>query len=268
MATIAFMHAHPDDEAISTGGTMALMASAGHEVILITATDGAVGEVEDGFLTDGQTLAEVRERETYAAAELLGVTRVVMLGYGDSGMMGTETNDNPDCFWQADTETAAASLATTLTDLGVDVLTVYDEFGGYGHPDHIQVHRVGHRAAEIAGIGRVYEATINRDRVEELLAAAEQQEASDALADVELPERDDEAPPLGTPDAEITTTIDVSAVVDLKRKAMLAHASQITEDSWFFSMPEEMFSAAFGTEWFVQKTPPVVPGTLRTHSLV
>lgn len=262
------MHAHPDDEAISTGGTMALMAAAGHTVILITATDGAVGEVDDGFLADGETLAEVRERETVAAAELLGVSEVVMLGYGDSGMMGTETNDDPDCFWQADVETAASDVAERLAALDVDVLTVYDEIGGYGHPDHIQVHRVGHRAAEMAGVERVYEATINRDRVEELRSAAEAQGAEEDEADIELPERGEDTPPLGTPDEEITTTVDVSSVIGLKRKAMLAHASQISEDSWFFSMPEEMFDRAFGTEWFVQKTPAVAAGTPRTHSIV
>ena len=262
------MHAHPDDEAIATGGTMALLAAGGHEVILITATDGAVGEVEAGFLADGETLAEVRHRETHAAADLLGVAQVVMLGYGDSGMMGTDTNEDPGCFWQADVEAAAAALAARLTAFGVEVLTVYDEIGGYGHPDHIQVHRVGHRAAEMAGIAKVYESTINRDRVEDLRAAAAAQQAADGDPDVEMPEFDDDTPELGTPDEHITAAVDVSSVMHLKRAAMLAHASQITEDSWFFSMPESVFEHAFGTEWYVQKTPPVHPGTPRADSLL
>ncbi len=266
MATIAFMHAHPDDEAIATGGTMALLADAGHEVILITATDGAVGEVEEGFLAGGETLAEVRERETREAAVILGVSELILLGYRDSGMMGTPTNDDPDCFWQADVEQASADLAARLSSLGVDVLAVYDEIGGYGHPDHIQVHRVGHRAAELAQIPKVYESTINRDRVAELVAAAAEQAAADG-ADLDLPDRDDISE-LGTPDAAITTAIDVVPVLDRKRRAMRAHASQIGEDSWFFTMPPESFERTFGTEWYVQTTPPPLPGAPRSDRLV
>src|SRR5688572_30772921 len=134
MATLVCFHAHPDDESIATGGTMAAAAAAGHRVVLVLATKGEVGEVEEGFLDDGETLAERREKETYASAEILGVAAVHFLGYLDSGMMGTPENDAPGSFWSADVEEAAARLAEILRREQADVLTVYDEHGNYGHP--------------------------------------------------------------------------------------------------------------------------------------
>src|SRR3954452_4150387 len=102
MATVVFFHAHPDDEAIATGGTMAKLAAAGHRIVLVTATRGEHGEVEEGFLDEGEALGARREQETHAAAEALGAARVEFLGYVDSGMMGTAENDGPGCFWRAD----------------------------------------------------------------------------------------------------------------------------------------------------------------------
>src|SRR4029077_9935678 len=121
------------------------------------------GEVEDGFLDEGEILAERRVQETHRSAEILGASRVEFLGYVDSGMMGTPENDAPGSFWRADIDEAAGKLAAILTEEDADVLTVYDDHGVYGHPDHIQVYRVGVRAAEMAGTGRVYESTGNRD---------------------------------------------------------------------------------------------------------
>src|SRR5688572_16767467 len=163
MATLVCFHAHPDDESIATGGTMAAAAAAGHRVVLVLATKGEHGEVEDGFLDPGETLAERRVKETHASAEILGVAAVEFLGYRDSGMIGTPENDLAGSFWSADVDQAAAQLAEILRRESADVLTVYDDNGNYGHPDHIQVHRVGVRAAELAGTPRVYEATVNRD---------------------------------------------------------------------------------------------------------
>lgn len=248
--TIVFFHAHPDDEAISTGGTMALAADAGHRVVLVVATQGEEGEVEDGFLHDGETLEERRVAETLAAAGILGVDRVEFLGYRDSGMMGEATNHHPDCFWRADGDEAAARLAAILDEEQADVLTVYDDHGGYGHPDHIQVHRVGHRAAELAGTARVYEATMNRDgirRMREDSSAADAGEPGDTDAVYDT---------IGTPDDEITTALDVTAVLDRKRAAMAAHSSQISEESWFLRLPPDAFARAFGTEWYVRTRPP------------
>ncbi len=251
MATLVFFHAHPDDEAISTGGTMALNAASGHRVVLVVATSGEEGEVDDGVLAAGQDLGQLRRAETEDAAAVLGVSRVVFLGYRDSGMMGEPANGDPSCFWQADVDEAAGRLRGVLDDEAADVLTVYDDHGGYGHPDHIQVHRVGHRAARLAGTARVYEATINRDVVRELRAAA--RAAGD---DVGPADEDGRLEEIGLPDSEITTAIDVSAHLGAKRAAMLAHASQITEDSWFLAMPDDVWERVWGTEWFRRISPP------------
>ncbi len=250
MATLVFFHAHPDDEAISTGGTMALNAAGGHRVVLVVATAGEEGEVDEGVLGSGENLGQRRSAETEVAAAVLGVSRVVFLGYRDSGMMGEPANGDPSCFWQADVDDAAARLGAVLADEDADVLTVYDDHGGYGHPDHIQVHRVGHRAARVAGTPRVYEATINRDVVRELRASARA-----AGEDVGPADEDDRLEEIGLPDAEITTAIDVSAHLEAKRAAMLAHASQITEDSWFLAMPDDVWERVWGTEWFRRTTP-------------
>jgi LmbE family N-acetylglucosaminyl deacetylase len=251
MPTIVAFHAHPDDESISMGGTLARAAAAGARVVVVTATDGSRGEVPEGFLNNGERLAAVRRRELAAAAEILGVARTEMLGYVDSGMMGTAANDDPDSFWQADLNRAAARLSAILVEEDAEILTVYDAHGGYGHPDHIQVHRVGHRAAAIAGTPRVYETTMNRDRMRQM-----QQASSDSLEISSAARTDDpRLERIGTPDEEITTAIDVSDWLAIKRRAMMAHASQVTVDSWFLRLPEDAFAAAFGTEWFVRKSP-------------
>ena len=165
MATLVTFHAHPDDESIAMGGVMAKASDEGHRVVLVVATRGEHGEVEAGFLGEGEPLWRRREQETVASAAILGAARVEFLGYVDSGMMGTPENDLPESFWQADVEEAAARLAAILTEEGADVVTIYDENGQYGHPDHIQVHRVGLRAAELAGTPRVYMNTLNRDHI-------------------------------------------------------------------------------------------------------
>ncbi len=230
---------------------MARAAATGNRVVVVTATDGARGEVPDGFLLNGQTLAEVRRRELLAATDILGIARTEMLDYGDSGMMGTADNADPDCFWQADVEQAAQRLANILIEESADALTVYDSHGGYGHPDHIQVHRVGHRAAQLASTPAVLEATINRDRVMEMMQMVEDGDEAEmaALAD------DPGLHEIGTPDLDITTAVDVSEWIDVKREALVAHASQVTPDSWFLQLPPAIFAAAFGTEWFIRRVP-------------
>ena len=246
MVTAVFFHAHPDDEAISTGGTMARMAADGHRVVLVTATRGELGEVPDGYLCPGETLSERRARELADACTVLGVARHEYLGYGDSGMEGEGTNDDPDCFWRADVDEAADRLAALLRAEGADVLTAYDERGGYGHPDHIQVHRVGLRAAELAGVPRVFMATINRDY---LLGLVESQETAGLLGNGQERRSVDN---LGVGEDRITTAVDVSAFLDHKRRAMEAHGSQISETSFFLSMAPEAFAAVWGTEWFIR----------------
>lgn len=246
MGTLVCFHAHPDDESIATGGTMAAAAAAGHRVVLVCATKGEHGEVAEGYLSPGETLGERRVAETHASAAVLGVSVVEFLGYLDSGMMDTPENSLEGSFWSCDVEEAAARLAEILRRESCDVLTVYDSNGNYGHPDHIQVHRVGLRAAELAGVTRVYEATVNRTRMtQRLRELAERGELpSDAPQEGEIE--------LGVWEEELTTCVDVSAWLEVKRESMRAHASQISETSFFLSMPDEAFAAAFGEEWYIR----------------
>jgi LmbE family N-acetylglucosaminyl deacetylase len=252
VATLVSFHAHPDDEAIPTAGTLAKAAKDGHRVVLVFGTKGEHGEVEEGFLEPGETLAERRVQETHRSAEILGAARVEFLGYVDSGMMGTPENDAPGSFWRADIDEAAGKLAAILKEENADIITVYDDHGVYGHPDHIQVHRVGVRAAELAGTPRVYESTANRDAVQNGLIEAREM-GVEAPGDLDP----DAFKDFGVTDAEITTEIDVSDFLDVKRAAMRAHASQISEASFFLSMPDEFFARAFGQEWYIRRgTPP------------
>src|SRR5687767_4397524 len=143
MATLVTFHDHPDDESIAMGGVMAKASDEAHRGVLVVATRGERGEVEDGFVGEGEPLWRRRWQESRGSAAILGGARVEFLGYVDSGMIGTPENDVPESFWQADLEEAATRLATILTEEGADVVTIYDEHGHYGHPDHIQVYRVG-----------------------------------------------------------------------------------------------------------------------------
>ena len=266
MGTLVCFHAHPDDECITTAGTMAKAAADGHRVVLVVATGGEYGEAPDD-LADGETLVERRRAETMRSAAVLGVARVAWLGYRDSGMTGWEQNGDPRSFLQADLEEAAGRLAVLLREERANVLTVYDFHGNYGHPDHIRVHQAGHRAAVLAGTTSVYEATMNRDHLLRRIA-----EARDAGYDMTPPDGDnnpdswtDDGLPLGMPDAEITTQVDVADYIAQKRASLECHASQTTDSSYFLSMPEEAFLSAFGIEWFIHKGAP--PG-IREDALV
>jgi LmbE family N-acetylglucosaminyl deacetylase len=246
MATAVFFHAHPDDETIITGGTMAKLAAEGHRVVLVTATGGELGEAPEGFLEPGEDLASRRAQELAAACELLGVSRHVALGFHDSGMAGESTNEAEGSFWRTDVDRAAAALVAVLDDEDAEVLSIYDENGGYGHPDHIQVHRVGMRAAERSGIRRLYLATVNRTYLQRL--------AGDALSfGLEVPDDiSNDLSTLGVEEADITTAVDVHDFLDAKRRAMEAHASQIAETSFFLAVPTEAFAAIWGTEWYIR----------------
>jgi len=248
MATITFFHAHPDDEAIATGGTMASLAEQGHRVILVTATRGELGEVDEGFLDTGETLAERRAVELAEAARVLGTVRQVFLGYEDSGMEGEPSAERPGCFATADLDEASGRLAAILEEESADVLVVYDEHGGYGHPDHVQVHRVGMAAADRAGTPVVYMTTMDRDFMVELRSQAAESESGpdDNLEGAET---------MGEPSARITTEVDVSPWLSVKRDAMRAHASQISEESFFLSMPADVFATVWGQEWYIRVRP-------------
>jgi LmbE family N-acetylglucosaminyl deacetylase len=279
MATLVCFHAHPDDEAITTSGVMAQWADAGGRVVLVLATRGELGEPVTGVLAPDEQLWQRRVTETRESARLLGAGRVEFLGYRDSGMMGERTNDDPGCFWQADVEEAAGRLAALLEEEAADLLTIYDDHGNYGHPDHIQVYRVGRRAAELAGMSpdRVLCATFSREHLvqmhdERLLEEAETAGAAEAVpgpvdgaatssdgepgapeaaaATGETAGAEIDLETFGLPEADITHAIDVRSVIERKRQSMRAHRSQIAEDAFFLSLPREAFERAFGTEWF------------------
>lgn len=263
MGTFVYLHAHPDDEAILTGGSMARASAEGHRVVLVVATDGAHGEVPDD-LAPGETLMDRRRAETERSAEVLGVDRVHWLGYTDSGMTGWDQNKEPGCFLQADTEEVAHQLVELLLAESADVFVIYDWHGGYGHPDHIKVHQVGLRAealfverqlAGISGSLAVFEATMNRDEFARMIAVAREtgmEIGGDAADDFDPEAPADDGNPFGTPEAELTHQVDVSEYVHLKRAAIACHRSQISDSAFFLQMDEGQFAAAFGTEWFIR----------------
>ncbi|MHA6796379.1 PIG-L family deacetylase [Pseudonocardia bannensis] len=247
MGTIVSFHAHPDDESISAGGTLARAASEGHRVVIVFATRGELGEPVSGVLDDGEQLSLRRSAECYASAEALGAARVEFLGYTDSGMMGRPTNDAPYSFWQAKVEHAARRLAVILDEEEPDVLTTYDDNGVYGHPDHIQVHRVGKRAAELSGVPVVAQGTVNRDwMVRGMAGLAKSGEMPEGW---EPPRMD--VPNFGKPESEITHRVDAVDFVEAKRASMRAHASQMGPDHFMLTMPEPMFAMGMGSEFYV-----------------
>jgi LmbE family N-acetylglucosaminyl deacetylase len=268
MGTLVCFHAHPDDEAIATGGSMARAHAEGHRVVLVIATNGEHGE-SPGDLDADETLADRRRAEVACSASVLGVDRVVWLGYSDSGMTGWEQNEHPASFHLADLDEAGNRLAEVLRAEGADVLTIYDWHGNYGHPDHIKVHRVGVRASELVQAElpqlKVFEATVNRDHIARLFAEAVSEGMQldpDQEFDPEAPA--DDGNPFGEPEAVLTHEVDVSGYVGAKRRAIACHASQVSDSSFFLSMPEERFAAAFGVEWFIERgrPPGMRPGWL------
>ena len=251
MATVVFLHAHPDDECLITGGTMARLAAEGHRVVLVTATDGALGECPDGLLAEGEALADRRAAEVRASAAALGVAAHHFLGYRDSGMVGTEGNTAPDAFCNADVGEAAARLATRLREEAADVLVAYDDHGSYGHPDHIQVHHVGVRAADLAGTPGLYQATFNRDLFGRLVALAPEEFGAGGE-----PPSEEMMVTIGLPETEIDTVVDVSGHVPAKLASMRCHQTQVGDMRVLLEMPLEAFTEAFGLEWFVRMRAP------------
>ncbi len=264
MSTLVCFHAHPDDECITTGGVIAQAAADGHRVVLVLATRGELGDIKPHVLSAGEQLTLRRTHEVYQSGTLLGIARIEFLGYVDSGMVGDPGNDEPWSFWQADTESAAQRLAALLREEQADVLTVYDENGVYGHPDHIKVHDVGVRAAEIAGVENVFMATANRDQQKRLVEFAQAAAAAEAAAaerggDAAEPgahfdpaDLDDIPAEIGVAESRITHAIDVKAWCELKRQVLRAHASQVGPTDFFLTIPDEIFAEIFGTEWFIK----------------
>lgn len=260
--TLVAFHAHPDDEALLTSGTMARAAAEGHRVVLVIATDGALGLASDDF-KDGGALADVRLAETRASADALGVARVEWLGYADSGHQGPIPADPPGQmrFCRAPIEEAAERLAAVLRTERADVLLTYDAQGGYGHRDHVRVHQVGARAAEIARTPRVLEATVPRDTIARAVRWVGRVHHYPDEFDPTVFERS------YTPRADITHRIDVRRHAGAKRASMRAHASQASSNGGdrtlaaFLRIPRPLYDVVFGREWFRDPTAQASGGT-------
>ncbi len=242
MATVVAFHAHPDDEVVLTGGTLARAAAEGHRVVVVVATDGFVGEPPD-FTPAVDRVAELR-----ASARVLGVHRVLHLGYADSGYGPVIFPDPPGRtrFARAETDEAAARLADVLREEGADLLISYEANGGYGHRDHVKVHEVGERAARLAATPRVVYATMPRELLLRGLRIAER---------LRLPYVYDAAivPTAYSPRSTITHRIDVRPFAAQKKRAIAAHRSQLpgVAAPLLALVPAAVYGWIAGREWFV-----------------
>lgn len=258
MSTIVFLHAHPDDEASSTAATMARAARRGDRVIVAYATGGEHGQVPED-LAPGQSVADYRRAEAQASAQVTGVSRVAWLGYHDSGMTGWEQNGDPLAFRNADLDEAAQRLADLLDEEDADVVVGYDWHGGYGHPDHVRVHSVAARSAELARRRpRLLESTANRDHLRRLYQAAVAAGVADQGFNPDNPA--DDGNPFGEPETAITFGVDVRDLTPVKRAALACHRSQHTDIDGMLAIPEDIFREAFGWEFFID---PAAPGQMR-----
>ncbi|WP_329256997.1 PIG-L family deacetylase [Actinoallomurus sp. NBC_01490] len=256
MATVVAFHAHPDDEVLLTGGTLARAAAEGHRVVIVVATD---------TMTVASEAPPTRMNELRASAAILGVHRVEHLGYAGSGHGPVLYPDPPDRqrFVRADTDEAAERLAAILREENADVLLSYDPNGGYGHRDHVKVHEVGKRAAELTGVGTVLEATMPRDKVEHLVRL---------IRGLRIPFRYDiEALRTAySPSSAITHRINVRRFARQKQAALAAHRSEINGRGRaapvmraLVRLPTPVFGLLLGREWFVDpvRTPVTKPAT-------
>lgn len=269
--TLVALHAHPDDEALLTSGTMARAAAQGHRVVLVIATDGALGLAADSYGSKGAELAATRHREVRASAEALGVARVVELGYADSGS-GPEVFPDPAGqvrFVRVPLDEAAERVRDVLLEEDADVLLTYDRNGGYGHRDHVRVHEVGARAAELAAERghrvRVLEATIPRDAICRAIDLAAKVYRFPPEFDRSSFDRAFSAR------AEVTHRISVRRQIGAKRSSMRAHASQASADDgdrtlgMLLKIPRPLYDLVFGREWY--RDPALPAGSPIRHDI-
>lgn len=219
----------------------------GHRVVVVYATDGAHGDAPDDLCAN-ETVEQRRAAEARAAADLVGTARVEFLGYRDSGMTGWESNQDPRSFLQADVDEAARRLADIIDSEQADILVGYDSHGSYGHPDHIKVHDVTYRAAELAQhTPRVLESTMNRDILRPDGPLGEAMNLD--------PDQDwlgDDGQPVGTPESEIAWQVDVRDVAEVKKQALRTHASQ-NDAAMLASLPDDVFNMWLGREHYIEK---------------
>ncbi|MGH9070858.1 MAG: PIG-L family deacetylase [Acidimicrobiales bacterium] len=251
------VHAHPDDEATSTGGILARYASEGIRTVLVTCTDGACGDAPGGIKPgeaghDDQAVIDLRAEELRASCAILGVEHLELLGYGDSGMMGWPHNDTPGSFWSTPIEESASRLGALMEAYRPEVVVTYDANGFYGHPDHIQAHRITMAAASTTGIpAKVYWTTVPHSG---WVAFAQRMRE----AGMEMPTGEPDSagsgeplPVIGSPDEDIDAWIDVRPYADAKFDALAAHASQ-TDNIFFLRMGREVFTELMGGETFIR----------------
>ncbi len=274
---LLLVHAHPDDESIWTGATMAAYAAAGVAVTLVTCTLGELGEVIPpglAHLVAGREdrLGQHRAGELAAACAALGVTDQRFLGgYGrwrDSGMMGDPGNDDPRSFWRADTGEAAAALAEVIREVRPQVVVSYDARGFYGHPDHIQAHRVTRRACDLAAglagptapwrAAKLYATAMPRSVLAEAIIADETALAGGG-AGLRWAASVDELP-FGVADEQVTTEVDATAQLGAKIAAMRAHATQIVIAGGYFALSNLVGQRVSGREHYILLTGHRLPG--------
>jgi LmbE family N-acetylglucosaminyl deacetylase len=243
------VHAHPDDEALSTGGVLAAYADQGIRTVLVTCTGGELGDGPGGVKPgapghDPQAVALTRRAELEASCAVLGVEHLELLGYADSGMMGWPQNDAPDAFWNQPVAEGAERLGALMARYRPQVVVTYDAQGFYGHPDHIQAHRVTMAASERTGIpDKVYFTALPRSQMASFRALLRAHGAAppDGL----------EEPDVGTPDELIGAVVDCGAQAGRKYESLRAHASQ-ADNIFFLNLGPELFAAAFVVESFVR----------------
>ena len=252
--TLMAVHAHPDDESSSTGGVLAHYAGAGVRTVVVTCTNGEFGDGpggvkpgEDGH--DQQAVAATRLAELEKACQILGVSDVELLGYHDSGMADWPYKEQPDVFCNVPVEEGARRLAELFGKYEPDIVITYDDYGGYNHPDHLQAHRITVAAVEDSDLaGKLYFTARRRGDFDRIRARMTELGVDVPTPPAPSPER---LKQMAEVEAKITTTIDTGDVVEQKRAALMAHASQIAE-SWFGRMPPELFDELFGRESFIR----------------
>lgn len=262
--TLLAVHAHPDDECIRTGGILARYAAEGARTILVTCTDGAVGEISDPALATPDNLAEVRSAELDESVRILKVSRLVKLGYRDSGMAGTADNANPASFNQANVDEAIERVVKVIRTEKPQVVVTYDERGGYGHPDHIRAHQVAVAAFAAAGDAvrfpaagpawaptKLYYSVVARSAMLRFIERLREAGIETPFGRRDSETAPDEAdPPFGVDDDKVTTSVDVSAYIDAKHAALASHRTQMGPEMFFMKLPPDLFAEAFGRESF------------------
>jgi LmbE family N-acetylglucosaminyl deacetylase len=249
--TLMAVHAHPDDEAISTGGVLALYADQGVRTVLVTCTNGELGDAPGGVKPgeeghDESVVVPLRLAELEASCAVLGVSHLELLGYHDSGMAGWPQNDAPGSFWHTPVAEAGARLADLMRTYEPQVVVTYDENGFYGHPDHIQANRVTQEAlAQWGAPAKLYYTALARSRLKGFVEMLAEAGIEGPGAEVQ------ENPDFGTPDELITTVVDVGDVAARKFASLEAHASQ-SDNIFFLQMGVDMFARLMGTESFVR----------------